>query len=250
MKRLSLKGWALGLAAYLIFLIAALPATYVSGWAGKHLPSVLLSDVSGSVFSGRAATVSIGQSDLGAMEWSFDWLAPFTLTVGYRFHLHDAARDLVGRLDAGFGSLHLRDLKGHVPVRSFDAWSPLPSRSLSGNLVLDLKQVQLKAGRLQSATGDVELDDGSMSWPTPYTLGSYRMSLAPATAGGITGEISDVASPLKLHADLSLGPDGRYKLKGILAARDPGDATTRTMLSNLGRPDSTGQYPFDFNGQW
>ncbi len=250
MKRPRLKAWALGLAAYLIFLIAALPASYVSGWAGKHLPSVRLSDVSGSVFSGRAAAVRIGQSDLGAVEWSFDWLAPFSLTLGYHFHLHDDARDLVGRMDAGFGNLHLRDLKGHMPVGSLDAWSPLPSRSLSGNLVLDLKQVQLKAGRLQSATGDLELDGGSMSWPTPYTLGSYRMSLAPAAAGGVSGEISDVAAPLKLHADLSLGPDGRYKLKGILAARDPDDAATRSFLSNLGRPDSTGQYPFDFNGQW
>lgn len=250
MRRPVLKGGLLGLAAYLIFLIAALPASYVSGWVGKHLPNVRLSDVSGSVFSGRAAAVGIGSTDLGAVEWSFDWLAPFTLSLGYRFHLHDDARDLAGRVDAGFGSLRLRDLKGHVPVNSFDAWSPLPTHSLSGTLVLDLKQVQLKAGRLQSASGDVELDDGSMSWPTAYTLGSYRMSLAPASAGGISGEISDVASPLKLHADLSLGPDGRYVLKGILAARDTGDAATRSFLSNLGRPDSTGQYPFDFNGQW
>ena len=30
MKRLGLKGWLLGLAAYLIFLIAALPATYLT----------------------------------------------------------------------------------------------------------------------------------------------------------------------------------------------------------------------------
>ena len=250
MKRLGLKGWLLGLAAYLIFLIAALPATYLNSWVGKRFPSVSLSDVSGSVFSGHAAALRVGQSGLGAVEWNFDWLAPFTLTLGYHFHLHDDARDLDGRLDAGFGSLHIRDLKGHIPVSSLDAWSPLPTHSLSGSLVLDLKQVQLKAGRLQSATGDMELDDGSISWPAPFTLGSYRMDLTPAAAGGVSGEISDVASPLKLHADLSLGADGRYQLKGILSARDPGDAATRSFLSNLGRPDSTGQYPFDFNGQW
>lgn len=250
MKRLGLKGWLLGLAAYLVFLVAALPATYMSTWVSKHFPGIRLSDVSGSVFSGRAASVRIGQNDLGAVEWSFDWLAPFTLTLGYRLHLHDNARDLAGRLDAGFGGLDLRDLKGHAPVASLDAWLPLPSHSLSGSLALDIKQLRLKDGHLQSAAGVVELDDGNMSWPTAYTLGSYRMTLAPAAAGGITGEITDVASPLKLHADLSLGADGRYQLKGILAARDPGDASTRTLLTNLGRPDSTGQYPFDFNGQW
>jgi general secretion pathway protein N len=250
MKRLSLKGWLLGIAAYLIFLIAALPAAYLSHWVDAHFPSIRLSGVSGSVFSGHAEAVRVGPSELGAMEWDFDWLAPFTATLGYRLHLHDDARDLVGRLDAGFGSLHLRDLKGRIPVASLDAWLPLPSHSLSGSLVLDLKQLQFKDGHLQSATGDVELDDSSMSWPTPYTLGSYRMHLTPAAAGGFSGEIADVASPLKLHADLDLGSDGRYHLKGILAARDPGDAATRALLANLGRPDSTGQYPFDFNGQW
>ena len=250
MKHPRLKGWLLGLAAYLTFLIASLPAAYLNHWVGKHYPGVRLADVSGSVFSGRAASVHVGQNDLGAVEWSFDWLAPFTLSLGYRLHLHDDTRDLAGRLDAGFGSLRLRDFKGHAPVASFDAWLPLPSHSLSGSLLFDLKQLQLKGGRLQSATGDVELDDGSMSWPMAYTLGSYRMHLTPAATGGVTGEITDVASPLKLHADLSLGTDGRYHLKGILAARDPADAATRTLLANLGRPDSTGQYPFDFNGQW
>ena len=66
MRRPVLKGGLLGLAAYLIFLIAALPASYVSGWVGKHLPNVRLSDVSGSVFSGRAAAVRWSGASTGS----------------------------------------------------------------------------------------------------------------------------------------------------------------------------------------
>lgn len=250
MKLGSLRGWLLGLVAYFIFLLAALPATYMTHWVSTHLSGVQLSDVTGSVFAGRAEGLRVGSRNLGAVEWHFDWLAPFTATLGYRFHLHDDTRDIAGRLDAGLGSLHVRDLKGRMPVASLEPWLPLPTHSLSGSLVFDLKQVQLKAGHLQSATGDVELDDGVMSWPTNFTLGSFRLNLTPATGGGVDGDINDVASPLKLQAKLGLTPAGAYHLSGVLAARDPDDAATHTLLANLGRPDSTGQYPFDFKGQW
>lgn len=250
MKRSTLRGWLLGLAAYFIFLLAALPAAYVTHWISSHVPGMELGGVSGSVFSGRAEELRIGSRNLGAVDWHFDWLAPFTATVGYRFHLHGDTQDLDGRLDKGFGSLHLRDLKGRVAVASVEPWLPLPSHSLSGSLLIDLKQLQLKAGHLQSANGDIELDDGVLSWPAAYTLGSFRLSLSPAAAGGVDGEITDVASPLKLATRLSLSPEGAYHLSGTLAARDPGDTATRNLLANLGRPDSTGQYPFDFKGQW
>ena len=250
MNAIPLRTWLLGAAAYLVFLVAGLPASYVTQWVGRHFPALELGGISGSIFSGRAESVRYGPNVLGAADWSFDWLAPFTGTVGYRLHLHDDARDLSARFDTGLGGLHLRGLKGRISLASLDAWLPLPSHSANGTLLLDLKQVQLKGGKLQSAAGQVELDDGSLTWPSAYTLGSYRLELTPAAAGGVDGQISDVAAPLKLQAKITLGTDGKYHLAGILAARDPGDAATQKLLANLGRPDSTGQYPFDFNGQW
>ena len=250
MTHTFLRAWLLGIAAFLVFLLADLPASYLTPWLSRHFPALQLGGVSGSVFSGQAESLRFGTNNLGAVTWGFDWLAPFTATLGYRVHLHGEARDLDARLDAGLGSLKLRDVRGRATVASLDQWLPLPSHSASGTLLLDLKQLQLKGGRLQSAAGQVELDDGSLTWPSPYTLGSYRMRLEPASGGGITAEITDLAAPLKLHANLSLAADGQYHLAGTLAARDQGDSATRKLLANLGNPDSTGQYPFDFNGQW
>ncbi len=250
MTRVPLRIWLLGGAAYLVFLAVGLPADYVTSWASKHFPGLQLDGVSGSIFDGRAESARFGAMALGAVDWNFDWLAPFTASVGYRLHLQDADHDLSTRLDTGFGGLHLHGLKGRVSVASLDRWLPLPTHSLSGNLVLDLSQLHLKDGRLQSAAGRVDLDDGAMTWPAPYTLGSFRLDLEPASGGGTAGAIHDVASPLHLDAKLTLGTDGRYHLTGTLAPKDPSDATTRKLLANLGNPDSTGQYPFDFNGQW
>lgn len=250
MKRAHLRAWLLGVVAFLIFLTVGLPASYLTPWLMRHVPGLQLDGVSGSLFSGRAESARLDAADLGAVDWSFDWLAPFTATLGYRLHIHDADRDLSARLDAGLGGLHVHGLKGRVSVASLDRWLPLPSHSLNGMLVLDLSQLQLKDGRLQSAAGQVELDDGVMTWPSPYTLGSFRMELAPADGSGTAAEIHELASPLHLDAKLTLGTDGHYRLAGTLAARDPADAGTRKLLAELGSPDSTGQYPFDFKGQW
>jgi hypothetical protein len=250
MKRSQLRIWILGIVAYVVFLLAELPAAYLTHWMSGHFTSLQLAGISGSLFSGQADDLRYGRTDMGAVHWDFDWWAPFTGTLGYRFHAHAEDHDLQGRVDGGLGGLHLHDLKGRMPVAALDAWLPLPTNSLDGSVVLDVKQLQLKAGKLQSAEGRVELDDAVMHWPTSYTLGSFGMDLHPAEAGGVDGSLTDVASPLKLQATLDLTPDGQYHLKGLLAARDPADAGTRNLLANLGRPDSTGQYPFDFKGQW
>lgn len=250
MNRRALRGWLLGAVAYMVFLGLTFPAQYLADHLTKKLPQLELAGVTGSVFSGSAAEVRYQGTDLGAVDWHFDWLAPFTLNIGYRIEVHAEDRDLRGRVDFGFGVIHLRGLEGRIPVAAMDHWSPLPPDSASGSLGMHLKELSFKSGKLASAEGEVDLDEGVLKWPATATLGSFRMDLTAASGGGIQGAITDVASPLKLDASLSLSDTGVYHLKGVLAAKDPTDQATRSLLSGLGQPDSTGRYPFDFTGQW
>ncbi|HLW74254.1 MAG TPA: type II secretion system protein N [Gammaproteobacteria bacterium] len=250
MKWRSLRWWLFGSLAYLLFLLTMFPAQYITGWLSKHLPGVRLDGVSGTVFSGHADGLQVQGTALGTLQWQFDWRAPFSLSYGYRFQLQSDSGSLSGRVDLRGSSLYLRDLDGRVPVSALERWLPLPNHSVDGSLALHLKELDVKSGRLDSAEGEVELDDGVLSWPRAFTLGSYRMTLAPAAEGGISAELADVVSPLKLRAALSLSPEGAYHLSGVLAPRDPSDPATKSFLAGLGTPDSTGQYPFDFKGQW
>jgi len=250
MKWKTLRWWLFGTLAYFIFLLTLLPAPYLAGWLAKRAPGVQLDGVTGSVFSGSAADLRYQGALLGAVEWQFDWRALLSLSYGYRLALHSQDANLSGRVDARGGSLYLRDLQGRLPVSVMDRWLPVPSHSLQGSLELHLKDLSFRAGRLASADGEVDLNDGVLSWPRAFTLGSYRMTLSPAQDGGIQAQVGDVASPFKLHAALSFSAQGAYHLVGALSPRDPGDADTRSFLAGLGTPDSTGQYPFDFKGQW
>lgn len=250
MKRRALRWWLLGAVAYLVFLGMSFPAQYMADRLGKKMPELRLIGVEGSLFSGSAQQVTYAGVDLGAMDWHFDWLAPFSLTFGYRIHVHAEDRDLGGRLDMGFRHTYLRGLEGRVPVSALEHWLPTPPGSITGSLGVHLKELSFKAGGMESAEGAVDLDEAVLKWPTSATLGSFHAELAPVSGGGIKAVLADTASPLKLQATLELAATGAYHVSGVLGAKDPADQATRNLLSGLGTPDSTGQYPFDFKGQW
>lgn len=246
----NLRWWLFGTLAYLLFLIATLPASYLNGWLSSRFTDLQLVGLSGTVLSGKAEQLRLQSLPMGALSWHFDWLALFSASYGYRFELEDSDRSLEGRLDARLGRLYLRDIKGHIPLAALDHWLPLPPHSLNGNLGVELKTLELKDSRVTAAEGDVNLENASLAWPAAYALGSFRADLSSASTGGVKAQIVDSASPLNLHADLNLDADGHYHLAGTLAAHNPGDAGSQKLLAYLGSPDATGQYPFDFSGQW
>ena len=250
MKWPVLRWWLLGAALYAIFLAANLPAAYLGPWLDRHFPGMQFGGISGTVISGRAAEVSVQSQPLGSLSWRFDWLAPFSATYGYRFDLEGDRQTLQGRADLRLGTLYLRDLSGRVPVASLDRWLPLPPHSVDGMLEINLRRLLLKNNQLAAAEGEITLQDGSLHWPGSFPLGSFRLKLGPADGGGLTGQISDLVSPLKLQCDVYLSAEGRYHLKGTLAARDPGDGDAQKFLAYLGSADTSGHYPFDFSGQW
>lgn len=250
MSRGAWRGWLLGAVAYLLFLWATLPAPYLAARLEKRLPQLQLAGVTGTVFAGAAGQVQYQGNALGAVQWRFDWLSPLRGTLGYRITLDTGSGELHGRVATGFGRLTVRDLTGRLPVSALNRWLPLPPDSVDGSLVLQLKLLNFKAGHMDSAAGSVDLNDAVLKWPAAATLGSFHAELTPVPGGGLHATLADVASPFKLQAAFSLGPDGAYHVSGTLAAHDPGDSATRSLLANLGPADSTGQYPFDFSGRW
>ena len=250
MRWRNLRWWLFGALAYLSFLAVTLPASYLNGWLASRFPEVQLVGLDGTLLMGKAAQLRLQSLSLGTLSWRFDWLALVTASYGYHFEIVDSDRSLEGRLDARFGRLYLRDLKGHIPLAALDRWLPLPPHSLSGNLAVDLKALELKDSRLTAAEGDVSLENANLTWPAAFALGSFRADISDAGNGGITARIADSVSPLELHSDLTLDRDGHYHLAGTLAAHNPGDAGSQKLLAYMGSPDATGHYPFDFSGQW
>ncbi|HET7649202.1 MAG TPA: type II secretion system protein N [Gammaproteobacteria bacterium] len=246
MMRRGLRWLLPGIAAYLVFLGATFPAAYAVRWLKPALAGIQLSDISGSVWSGQAQELVFDSVSLGAVRWSFDWRAPWTGRIGYHLQLDDGSLQLHGRADIGSGrQIVVHDLAGRVPLTRIDRWLPLPPNSINGLLQIDLTDLSVSNGLLQSADGTVALSETELNWPQHALLGNYLMKVH--TAQGIIGEIQDTGGPLILQAHAVLQSGRTYTVSGTLAARDAGSDAAH-LLTYLGSPDQTGQYPFNFGG--
>ena len=251
MKRHTWRWGLLGLTAYLLFLLATLPAVYATAWLEKRLPQVQLAGVDGSIWSGAAREFTYSGRSWGALRWHFDWRAPFSGHLGYRLQLHGAGNTLQGRIAASAaGTLFFQDVRGQLPVTEIELWVPLPPGSIDGTLSLQLVRLVLAHGRPIAAQGNVTLTGATLNWPQAVALRRYQLKLRTHSGTGIEGSLLDTSGPLMLQGTLNLAPDGHYQLSGRLASRDPGDAAISHLLQYLGPVNAAGNHPFQFSGQW
>ncbi|HVA54443.1 MAG TPA: type II secretion system protein N [Gammaproteobacteria bacterium] len=241
--------WLAGLLAYLVFLLATLPAVYPLAWWQRRVHDVQLSKISGSVWSGAAQEFTLNGQPWGALQWHIDWRALFTGHMGYHLELRAPDIELQGRVAGTRDDFLLQDVRGHIPVRRLEALLPLPAGSVSGNLNMDLNRVLLIKMQPVLTDGVVNLTDASLSWPQNLTLGNYQLKLTSQNQKGISGSFMDTSGPLVVQGTLSLTPKGRYQVSGTLTSRDPNNAALTKLLGYL-PGDEAGHHPFKLSGQW
>ncbi|MGH8397293.1 MAG: type II secretion system protein N [Gammaproteobacteria bacterium] len=242
--------WLAGVLVYLVFLLATFPAVYAVAWLQKRLPEVRVAQVSGSVWSGTGQDFILNSHSWGSLHWNFDWRAPFTGHLGYSLLLSGPDLRLQGRLMGGRADrLLLQDFQGRLLISQLDPWLPLPSGSISGTLFLKLTRVVLLNGQPVVADGVINGDGIRLAWPQPVTLGNYQLKLQTQESGGIRGNLLDTAGPLILQGNVSMTPNGQYRISGTLASRDPANTALNNLLHYL-PADASGNRPFQFTGQW
>ncbi|MGH8278422.1 MAG: type II secretion system protein N [Gammaproteobacteria bacterium] len=245
----SLRWWLAGAVVYLVFLLATLPASYITGWLRHRVPEVQLAGVQGSVWTGNAVELAVAGNSWGRIRWCFDWAGLVSGHPGYRLHLEGTGLDLHARVAGNTHHLLLRDVEGHLDLQRLDPWLPLPPDAIRGDLQLDLHRVELASAHPIAADGVVSLANTTVSWPQVLTLGSYQLKLMTRAGSGISGTLLDRSGPLALQGSLQLEPDGHYAISGTLASRDRADVALNKLLDFM-PVNASGDHQFSFSGQW
>ena len=237
---------AAGVAAFLVCLIAMIPAHQVA----RRLPAgVTLGGVGGTIWSGRARTLTMNGLAFGALEWSCrPWrllVLEWSCTVG----LSPQGGEVAGDVSGDFGPVIVaQNIEGRVPISAFEGIAT--PRGWRGDLEFDLDQVSLAGRRPVAASGTVYLRGLRAPGAAAQPLGDFELAVGEGTVGGATlnGRLRDLGGPLHVRGSIELGQDGRYLLTGE-AAPGPGAGTAIfDTLSFLGPPDSQGRRPFTIEG--
>lgn len=237
---------AAGLAAFLVFLVALVPA----GQLARRLPPGLALDgVAGTIWSGQARSLAIDGHPLGALRWSCrPWrliVLEWSCTIG----IQPAGGDVAGEFTGGFdGDLVGHDIRGSTPIGNFEGIAT--PRGWTGTLEVDLDELRVEARRPQSATGTLYLRSLRGPGPRGELLGDFELVVGEGSVGGATlnGRLRDLGGPLHVRGAIELFEDGRYLLRGDAAPGPGAGPAILDTLGFLGPPDRQGRRPFTIEG--
>ncbi|MCC5869696.1 MAG: type II secretion system protein N [Gammaproteobacteria bacterium] len=235
-----------GLAVYLVVLIATVPAAFV--WRLAAPADATAAGIEGTAWRGGASTAVIAGTRLTGLRWSLQPLELLRARLGLRFDT---------RLDDGFARGRLAVSPGGQRIWLHDtqaalALQPLATaagyRGVAGQLSIALDELVIVdewPERLQARIGIGQLVISDLGRDS---LGDFALDLA-ASDGRVRGELADRGGPVEVRATLRLEPDRSYELEGLVQPRPQATQGLREIIEMLGPADAAGMRSFGVAGR-
>lgn len=236
-----------GVAAFLTFMIAMVPATVLTRWLP---PGVVVTGLDGTIWSGRATSVSLQGRELGAASWSCrPWpllMLEWSCSVGLQPSGGQVSALLAG--DFNSDEIEARDLSGNLPITYLeDIATPA---GWTGRLDLDVVQARIAGGLPREAEGRLFVRELKAPGPDGALLGDFELAIGEGAVGTgtLTGRLSDLGGPLRVRGTIELKPEGSYLVTGEVAPGPGAGPAIFDTLDFLGPPDASGRRPFTIEG--
>jgi general secretion pathway protein N len=243
--------FALGVGAYIAFTLVTFPAGTALRWFAP--PNISFAGVSGTLWSGSAATCSVEGFTLEAVRWD---LRPTSLLLGR------LSADVEARIPDGFVSGNVTASPSSISFSGVRGGASLPAlagilpvRGLRGQANVALEQLVLENGWPANAIGELKLagletlpliSDGSGAY---VPLGDYTVSFVPAPEGQLAATFVDNGGPLEVKGTVSLDARREYVLDALVEPRANANAMLVEGLKIMsGEPDAEGRRRFNLSG--
>lgn len=238
---------AVGIAAYLLFVLARFPAEVAVRWFAPD--GVIVAAPSGTLWNGGADALLLGRTAWGPLQWQ---ARPLALFIGR------VAADVTVRAPGGgsvaarigiapTGTVHLADVAGIVPLSALAG--TIPTGTFDGRIGLDLAEARLDEHWLVDATGTIDLVGLELLTPIAETLGSYELTFAGAQADRLVGVFREVQAKLGAEGQLVLHRDRRWEIAGLVTATSATSNELSRALAMLGQRDAQGRYLLAMSGE-
>ena len=180
-----------GLCAYLLFLIATIPASMLFRFAHNQ---ILAGAVSGTVWHGKAGTLQAGLLNLGDAEWTLHVLPLFTGHLVADVKLTQPKGFAQGKVNVSLGGqIKLSNLSASLPFGSIMGSGGLPG-GWTGTAQIKMEELVLKNNWPTIAKGTIDAIDVTGPATEPADIGNYRI-VFPAEGSAsspLSGDIRDM----------------------------------------------------------
>ncbi len=242
--RARVVAWvALGGVAYITFLAATVPASFVAARVFDQTQgAVQVSDAKGTLWRGEAkARVVVRRGspvDVDALAWSF---RPARLASGrLAFEVRARASGVDASLEAarGFGGWHAREALVRGDASGLSAFAPiLATLRPTGSITLAARQLDWDGETLRGEA-TLEWRGATVALSEVRPIGAYRAQLR-AAQGPAQFAISTLEGPLRVTGQGTLGPAARLAFSGEARADAAQAKALEPLMTLMGprRPD-------------
>lgn len=236
-----------GIAAFLVFLVALVPAAVLTRWLP---PGVAVTGLDGTIWSGRASSVNLQGRAMGAVSWSCRPWPLLALKWSCRVMLQPSGGQVLASLSGDFDAneIEARDLTGNLPITFFEGIAT--PKGWTGQLDLDVAKARIAGGLPQEAEGKFIVRGLKAPGPAGALLGDFELTIGEGAVGTgtLTGRLSDLGGPLRVRGTIELKRDRSYFVSGEVAPGPGAGPAIFDTLGFLGPPDNTGRRPFSVEG--
>jgi len=199
---------ALGVGAYLVFLLVNLPAAWV-GFALERASggALALGEPGGTVWKGRGvlgARSGAAYARVAAIEWSCNPFSVFTGRLNIVLSGSDHETQLRASVSLGAAAVRLQNVEASVPAALLEGvMSAAAFAKPEGSLRVKAESVELGEASVRGAASAEWIDAGLSGMQAPR-LGDYRLQI---TASGDRADLKLAT----LRGDLRLSGDGEWR---------------------------------------
>lgn len=239
---------ALGLGAFIVLLLVTLPAQVVTSRMGRF--GVDATGVSGTLWKGQAAMVTVRAVPLGQVSWDLHVLKLLAGRASATVAVKQADAFAQGDVSASLGGrITLSDLTASWSLATLSV-PGLPS-GWKGTANARFPRIVIEGGLPVDVAGTLDVSNLVGPANRPANLGSYRATFPSAAApqgNGIAADLKDVDGPINVAATVRVQRDRSYLVEGQVATRPEAPPQVVSALQYLGEADASGRRPFSISG--
>ncbi|HED17261.1 MAG TPA: type II secretion system protein N [Gammaproteobacteria bacterium] len=247
MKR-GLKWLLLGLASYLVILIATLPIRPVYSLFAASLAPLNLQGVQGKLWNGRATRVYYNKLSIGSISWTYRPTDLLSGHIGFDFINQDHLTRTSGTAGISLlGQPYLENVDGYAPASNLYKMLGSYPLSLSGKMQYTLNQLRLNNNQIGLIQGSMTWRNAAIQAPFQARLGTLELQLS-SEQGNILIQISNKGGQLGLEGSIIIQADKRIQTDLRITPRKNANPGLINVLRSFGKSDRSGHITIKFNG--
>ncbi|MBX2825529.1 MAG: type II secretion system protein N [Gammaproteobacteria bacterium] len=235
-----------GLAAYVIAVLAFFPAAPVVDWIRPQLGPVAIQGVSGKLYAGQMDTVR-STDDLLPVEFSnVSWrIDPRTLLkggAGIRFGFDAYGGDGNGLITRRWdGSIAVSELTFNADAKQLEPLLPVPIATFRGDLSGDIESIVVVNELLQQFEGVLNWRDGALESPVPTALGNVIVAVQPEGQQTHQVSLSSSGGDIVMEGRVTVSLNGDFAADVLFTPASTASPAVINGLRQMGRPDAQGR---------